>query len=52
MDDYQARQIFCEVKMLASVMEVLSALGLLTAIQFAAVAVIAIFVFRYFTDRS
>jgi len=38
--------------MLNGVLEVLSALGMLEAIQFAAVAGVAIFLYRYFTDRS
>lgn len=38
--------------MLGSVIEVLNAFGVLGAIQFAAVATVAIFVYRYFTDRS
>ena len=41
-----------EVKMLGSVLEILSALGVLSAIQFVAVAVAAIFIYRYFTDRG
>lgn len=38
--------------MLASVIEVLNRFGLLGAIQFCAVAMSAIFVYRYFSDRS
>lgn len=38
--------------MLSGVMEVLSNLGVLPAIQFIAVACAAIFVYRYFTDRG
>jgi hypothetical protein len=38
--------------MLGAVIEILSALGVLSAIQFAAVAIAAIFVYRYFTDRG
>lgn len=38
--------------MLTSVMEILQAVGVLPAIQFMAVAVAAIFVYRYFTGRS
>lgn len=38
--------------MLSGVMEILNAMGILPAIQFIAVAVAAIFVYRYFTDRG
>ncbi len=37
--------------MLGSVLEILNALGVLGPIQFMAIAVAAIFVYRYFTDR-
>jgi hypothetical protein len=40
------------VDMLNSVLEILSSLGVLPAIQFMAVAASAIFVYRYFTDRG
>ena len=38
--------------MLNDVLEVLSALGILPAIQFMAVSIATIFIYRYFTDRS
>ena len=38
--------------MLDAVMDVLSRLGVLPSIQFVAIAVAAIFVYRYFTDRG
>ena len=38
--------------MLDAVIEVLQRLGILSAIQFAAVAIAAIFIYRYFTDRG
>ena len=38
--------------MLDAVLDVLSRLGVLPAIQFVAVAVAAIFIYRYFTDRG
>lgn len=37
--------------MLNQALDVLSGLGILSAIQFAAVAMAAIFIYRYFTDR-
>ena len=37
--------------MLESVLNVLRALGILQAIQFTAVTMAAIFIYRYFTDR-
>ena len=38
--------------MMQAVMDVLNQLGILSAIQFVAVAVAAIFIYRYFTDRG
>jgi hypothetical protein len=38
--------------MLDAVLDVLSRLGVLPAIQFIAIAVAAIFIYRYFTDRG
>jgi hypothetical protein len=38
--------------MFQSVMEILNGLGLTPAIQFVGVAVAAIFIYRYFTDRG
>lgn len=38
--------------MLQDVIEVLQVLGILPVIQFTAVALTAIFLFRYFTDRG
>ena len=38
--------------MLDAVIEVLQRLGILPVIQFAAVAIAAIFIYRYFTDRG
>lgn len=38
--------------MLSAVIEVLQALGVLGAIQFSAIAIAAIFIYRYFTDRG
>lgn len=38
--------------MLDAVIQVLTALGVLQAIQFAAVALVAIFLYRYFVDRG
>jgi len=38
--------------MMQAVLDVLNALGILPAIQFMAIAVSAIFIYRYFTDRS
>lgn len=38
--------------MLDQAIDVLQRLGVLGAIQFMAVAVAAIFIYRYFTDRS
>lgn len=38
--------------MLSQVMEVLQAVGVLPAIQFIAISVAAIFVYRYFTGNS
>ena len=38
--------------MINQVIDVLSQLGILPAIQFAAVAVAAIFIYRYFTDKG
>ncbi len=37
---------------IGDVIGVLSALGILPAIQLAAVAIVAIFLYRYFTDKS
>jgi hypothetical protein len=39
-------------KMLNQALDILSSLGILSAIQFTAVAVAAIYIYRYFTDRS
>lgn len=38
--------------MLNQALDILSSLGILSAIQFIAVAVAAIYIYRYFTDRS
>ena len=38
--------------MLDAVLDVLSRLGVLPAIQFIAIAVASIFIYRYFTDRG
>lgn len=38
--------------MIQPVMDILSQLGVLSAIQFIAVSVAAIFIYRYFTDRG
>lgn len=38
--------------MLNQVIDVLNSLGVLSAIRFVAVAVAAIFIYRYFTDRG
>ncbi len=38
--------------MLNSVLEILQALGVLPAIQFIAVTVAAIYIYRYLTDRG
>ena len=38
--------------MIDAVMDVLSRLGILPAIQFVAIAIAAIFIYRYFTDRG
>lgn len=38
--------------MLNQALDILSGLGILSSIQFIAVAAAAIFIYRYFTDRS
>lgn len=38
--------------MMGSVMEILNALGLTPVLQFIGVAVAAIFIYRYFTERG
>lgn len=38
--------------MLGSILELLNALGVLPALQFIAVGVAAIYIYRYFTDRA
>jgi len=38
--------------MLGQVIEILNALGMLQVIQFVAIMIGTIFIFRYFTDRS
>jgi hypothetical protein len=38
--------------MLTQVMDILSAIGVLPTIQFTAVAVAAIFIYRYFTNNG
>lgn len=38
--------------MLSAVMEILNTLGLTSAIQFVGIAIAAIFLYRYFTDRG
>ena len=38
--------------MISAAIQVLRDLGLLTAIQAAATVILAVFIFRYFTDRS
>jgi len=43
---------FKENVMLNEALNVLQSLGVLTALQFIGVAVAAIFIYRYFTDRS
>lgn len=43
---------FREEKMLGQVIEILNALGMLQVIQFVAIMIGTIFIFRYFTDRS
>ena len=37
---------------MGDIIGVLAALGILPAIQLAAVAIVAIFLYRYFTDKS
>lgn len=38
--------------MLNQALDILNSLGVLDAVRFTAVAVAAIFIYRYFTDRS
>lgn len=38
--------------MMQAILDLLSGLGILPAIQFVAVAMAAIFIYRYFTDRG
>jgi len=37
--------------MLQSALDILSSLGLLSAIQFIGIAIATLFIYRYFTDR-
>jgi len=39
------------MSMLADVIQILQQLGVLGAVQFIAIAISAIFIYRYFTDR-